>query len=455
MDRLARLFARLAIFAPTLAILGGCGGGGPSSFVAPPPAASPPPVVHVQTPLEHIVVIVQENRSFDNFFAGYPGTDSRTFGFAHDGKRVPLRAIGFAPAVGLDHLWNAGITDWAHGKMNGFDKPGEGRRIPPTYMYSYLRHDQIKPYWEMAQQYVIADHMFPTEFGPSFTAHQNLIAGSTEVKPGRSVINLPTLDGKQQRGDCDAAKGTTTDLINTMRQVLRHAGPPPCFTYPSMADTLDDGQVSWKYYSGFWPQGNSTWDAFGAIKKVRYGPDWDRNVTKKPFQILTDVPKGKLPAVSWVIPTPEDSDHPGAGSDRGPSWVATVVDAIGRSSQWKSTAIIIVWDDWGGWYDNVSPPQLDYRGLGIRVPCLIVSAYAKAGYVDHTPYEFGSILKTIEENFGIASIGTTDVRATDMFDAFDFTQKPRAFKPFKAKYPPSDFRFEAPSQLSIPDPGDE
>ncbi|HEY1655776.1 MAG TPA: alkaline phosphatase family protein, partial [Candidatus Tumulicola sp.] len=291
MTRIVRSFACTAFLAAFPWILGGCGGGSPSAAL-PQAQTTSPPIQHVDTPLQHIVIIVQENRSFDNLFAGYPGTDSRTYGFTHDGRKLALRAIGFWPAAGLDHLWNAGITDWAHGKMNGFDKPGDGKPLPPTYMYSYVKREQVRPYWDMAHQYVIADQMFPTEFGPSFTAHQNLIAGSTEVRPGESVINLPSLDGKQQRGDCDAAKGTTTDLINSLRHVLRHAGPPPCFTYPSMADTLDAGNVSWKYYSGFWPQGNSTWDAFGAIKKVRYGADWNRNVTKKPLQILTDAPKG-------------------------------------------------------------------------------------------------------------------------------------------------------------------
>lgn len=437
-----------------VAALAGCGGG-TSASPALPAGGSPPPVKSVVTPLKHIVVIVQENRSFDNFFAGYPGADAPTFGYTHTGAKVRLKQITFWPAAGLDHLWKAGIGDWANGKMNGFDLPGIGRQLPPLYMYSFVKRAQVQPYWDMAGQYVLADHMFPTEFGPSFTAHQNLIAGSTEIKPGFSVINLPTLDGLQQRGDCDAEKGTTTDLINTQREVLKHAGPPPCFTYPSMADAMDPANVSWKYYSGFWPSGNSTWDAFGAIKKVRYGPDWTRNVTTKNGEILKDAPSGNLPAISWVIPTPKDSDHPGTGSDTGPSWVAAVVNAIGEGPDWDSTAIIVVWDDWGGWYDDAKPPQLDYRGLGIRVPCMIISPYAKTHYVDHTQYEFGSILKTMEEVFGMESIGTTDVRSQDMLGAFDFKQQPRAFKKIASKYPPSHFKNEARSKLLIPDPGDE
>ncbi len=428
--------------------------GGPSSSTPLPGGPTPSPV-YPPVPLKHIVIIVQENRSFDNLFAGYPGADAPTYGYLHTGAKVALKQIEFWPPARLNHLWKAGIQDWAGGAMNGFDLPGVGQPLPPLYMYAYLQHAQVKPYWDMANQYVLADHMFPTEFGPSYTAHQNLIAGSTEIQKGEAVINLPTLDGEVQRGDCLAPKGTTTDLVNTQRQVLRNAGPPPCFTYPSMADSMDAANVSWKYYSGFWPTGGSTWDAFGAIKKVFYGPDWDRNVTKKPFQILDDAPKGALPAISWVIPTPKDSDHPGVGSDTGPSWVAAVVNAIGQGPDWNTTAIIVVWDDWGGWYDDAKPPQLDYRGLGIRVGCLIVSPYAKKHYVTHTPYEFGSILKTLEMVFKLPSIGTTDVRATDMLDAFDFSQKPRAFVKIQSKYPPSHFKHEGASKLLIPDPGDD
>jgi phospholipase C len=134
--------------------------------------------------------------------------------------------------------------------------------------------------------------------------------------------------------------------------------------------------------------------------------------------------------------------------------VASVVNAIGESSNWPTTAIIIVWDDWGGWYDNAVPPQLDFRGLGIRVPCLIISPYAKQGYVTHVQYEYGSILHFIEEvnglgNIGPVSEGYTDGRATSLDDAFDFTQMPRSFTPIPSKYPISHFLHEPPSNEPV------
>ena len=165
---------------------------------------------------------------------------------------------------------------------------------------------------------------------------------------------------------------------------------------------LDDAKVSWKIYAtkvldaGFW-------EPFEAIKYVRYGPDWSTNIIAPQTQVLNDAANGHLAAVSWVTPSKEDSDHPAAVSDKGPSWVASIVNAVGESSYWPTSAIIVVWDDWGGFYDNAPPPQLDYRGLGIRVPCLIISPYAKHGYVSHVQYEYGSILRFIEEVYGLLS----------------------------------------------------
>ena len=168
------------------------------------------------------------------------------------------------------------------------------------------------------------------------------------------------------------------------------------------------------------------WNAFDAIKKVRDGADW-ANVVSPETAVFDDVKLNQLPAVSWVVPCGRNSDH-AAGTDNGPSWVAAVVNAIGKSPAWSTTAIIVVWDDWGGYYDHVPPAFLDDQGgLGFRVPMIVVSPYAKQGYVAHTQYEFGSLLKFVEETFDLGSLGTTDVRANNINDAFNFKQKPRPF----------------------------
>jgi phospholipase C len=290
--------------------------------------------------------------------------------------------------------------------------------------------------------------MFPTEWGGSFTAHLDLIAGTTLLSPNLAEADNPSA----QPWDCDAPVGTTTNTWNSNRGYGNGTGPFPCFTqFSTMADTLDAAGVSWKYYC---PEpsdyGAKLWTSFGAIKSIRYGADWSKVVTPQ-TNVLTDIASGALPAVSWVIPDWLDSDHPGNQSGTGPSWVASVVNAVGQSPYWKSTAIVVLWDDWGGWYDHDVPPQLDFLGLGYRVPMLVISPYAKKGYVDHTQFEFGSILKFQENVFSLPSLGFTDQRATGLSDAFDFSQKPRAFQKIPCKYPPSHFINEGPSNQPVDD----
>jgi phospholipase C len=401
--------------------------------------------------LQHIVVIIQENRSFENFFAGYPGADAPTYGYAlKNGKRVKIRlqAITF-DGPDLDHNWYASIVDWDNGRMDGFDAFGRAPPNPPNPAYSYVKKELIAPYWAMAQQYVLLDHLFPTEFGGSFTAHLTLIAGTDNLSPTTAEVDFPSA----LPDDCDSPPGTHSDVLNSHRK-KSYDGPFPCFTqFNTIAKTLDDAKVSWKIYATHVLDAGM-WEPFEAIKSVRYGPDWSHDIIAPQKRVITDAKDGNLAAVTWVTPTTKDSDHPAYFSDRGPSWVSSVVNAIGKSRYWKSSAIIVLWDDWGGWYDNVPPPQLDFRGLGIRVPCLIISPYARKGYVDPVEHEYGSILKLIEQMFDLPPLGSqadgyTDTRASGLLGAFDFTQKPRPFVPIRAKYPASAFLAEPPSDQPV------
>ncbi|MBV8374295.1 MAG: hypothetical protein JO302_02190, partial [Candidatus Eremiobacteraeota bacterium] len=319
---------------------------------------------------------------------------------------------------------------------------------PPAgdYPYAYLDHAEIAPYRQMASQYTLVDHLFPTEFGTSFTAHQDLIAGTTRIDPTHSLVNIPF----NLPWGCDAPGGTYTELVNTQKQITQN-GPFPCFDqYPTIADRLDAAKVSWKYYApstGVFA--GQVWSAFSAIRRVYFGPDWNKVVSPETIA-LTDPQNGALPAVSWVIPDLQWSDHAVTTSNLGPSWVGDVVNAIGKSKYWNSTAIVVLWDDWGGWFDNARPPQISYVGLAERVPCIIISPYARKGYVSQTQYEFGSILKFIEETFGLGSLGTTDVRAHSLADSFNFGQAPRAFVPIATKYPASFF-ISQPQARTAPD----
>ncbi len=438
-----RAFLPVAIVALVLA---GCGGGSSSS-----PSSGPlPPLPPAKKGkyFTHVVIVVQENRTFDNLFATFPGADGTTTGELHDGSRIPLKEHDLYDSVSPNTGHPSWTTGYNHGRMNGFDLINFGP-FPGTALYQYVNPAQIQPYWSLARQYVLADHMFQTQGTGSFTAHQDLIAGGAMIDKSKSLIDFPT----QSPWGCDAPNGTSTTLITANDEYLANDGPFPCLGYRTLRDTLDNKGVTWRYYA---PEighsfGGDLWNAFGAIEAVRHGPEWSTNVTWPETNVFKDVSNDSLPAVSWVIPDFQNSDHPAATGDAGPSWVAQVVNSIGQSSAWDTTAIIIVWDDWGGWYDHVKPPgQYRFGGLGFRVPMIVISPYAKRGYIAHAPYEFGSIVQLVEDNWGLPRLGTTDVRAASFInDAFNFNQAPRAFVPIAAPLSRSYFEHERPSNKPV------
>ncbi|MEO6834689.1 MAG: alkaline phosphatase family protein [Candidatus Tumulicola sp.] len=410
-------------------------GGSGRSLPAPQRARAANKPAASSGPIQHIVIMIQENRSFDDFFATFPGADGATTGKRHNGKIIPLKEQTLA-GLDINHTWHDYVRDYDSGNMDGFDLSYIGQQPAGTYPYQYVNPAQIAPYWTIARQYALADHMFQTQGSGSFTAHQDLIAGGTAIDPYDSLVDTPS---SSLFWGCDAPPSTTTSLITTGGQYLLDQGPFPCLTYPTgtLRDLLDAQKVSWKYYTP--PHKQSTagalWNAFAAIAAVRHGLEWATNISIPETNVLSDIATKRLPAVAWVIPDQPDSDHPHRphGIYHGPEWVASVVNAIGTSSYWKTTAIVIVWDDWGGFYDHEPPPFLDTAGgLGFRVPMLVVSPYVPAGTISHTQYEFGSILKFVEGTFNLGSLGTTDARATSISDIFNFNQQPRAFSPIPA-----------------------
>jgi phospholipase C len=241
---------------------------------------------------------------------------------------------------------------------------------------------------------------------------------------------------------CGAPPGNTISLLTEQGVLLPYAGPSPCLTYPTptMGDLMDAAGVTWKYYTPPYVEKTSgaLWNAFAAISEVYNGPDWTTNVSMPECTIFTDITNGALPQVSWVVPEQKNSDHPGGPNsiDNGPKWVGAVVDAVGKSQYWNSTAIVITWDDWGGFYDHEPPAFFDTMGgLGFRVPLIVVSPFVPKGEISHTQYEFGSILKFVEDTFALGSMRTTDVRATSIADMFDLHKAPRRFKKVDAPGP--------------------
>ncbi len=413
-------------------LLLGCGGSGSSPAPAPAPAPVPPPTPSSR--IQHVVVIMQENRTFDNLFNGFPGADTVQSGMSA-GQSVPLQPIPLDQGTDVDHSHTSWWKAWDNGAMDGF---AHAKSYPvPNLPYAYVPQNETVPIWSLAKAYTLGDRMFQSNTGPSFVAHQYMIAGQS----GNADENP---DGNPW--GCDAPSTERVKLLGPNGTDL--PGVYPCFDYQTMADVLDAKSISWHYYA---PAADSTaggfiWSAFQAIRHIRFGPDWTSNVVSPAPQVLTDIGNGQLAQVTWIVPAEAYSDHAGPGSAaEGPDWVASITNAIGASPYWNSTAIFIAWDDWGGWYDHVNPPQVDAMGLGFRVPLIVVSPYAKHGYISHQPHEFSGFLRYMEEVFNLPNLGTRDVNADDFADCFDYTQTPQPYTPIPVVFTADYFRREPPS----------
>lgn len=394
--------------------------------------------------IDHVVVIVQENRSFDNLFYGYPGADTAVSGKTSNGSVVPLAPISFLAPYDVGHEEINFLQSFDGGKMDKFDlEPigGIGGTSPTTVtatpspypQFGYIPVSERQPYIAMANQYVLADRFFPSQIDSSFTAHQYLIAAQT----GAAVDNP-----EGSVWGCDAASGTTVATLNPDRS--QGSGIFPCFDYATLGDELDTANRTWRYYAP--PvQPIQIWSPYDAIRHTRYGPDWTNNVISPETRVLDDIAAGTLANVTWIAPDFTNSDHPLSNSASGPQWVSSIVDAVGRSAFWSNTAIVVFWDDWGGWYDHVAPPQRDAHGLGIRTPLMVISPYAKNNYVSHVQYETGSIDRFIETIFGLPTLATSDARANDLGDCFKMVPSTTSFAPLGSQRLMQKIRAARPS----------
>ena len=420
--------------------------------------------------IDHIVIVVQENRSFNDLFKGFPGAKTADYGYDTKHHKIALKPIGLSTTWVLEHnsegyylsCNGTGSIPGTHCRMNGFNRETcTPPTCPPDAAYSYVPNteDQAGPYFSMAKQYVLADQMYPSNFdNSSYVSHQYIIAGQAA-----QATNYPDTNW--------GCPGGSTDLIHRIkksppRQSL--SAVPDCFDYNTLGDELDAKDYTWSFYAG--PLGatgagaktcgkgagaepdyeeTGIWSSYQAVKHICYGKDWNNDVFTGPPQFLRDIKGGMLRDVTWITPYCRDSDHPGCytknSGPTGPSWVASVVNAIGESPFWNSTAIFVFWDDSGGFFDPEPPKYVDYDGLGIRIPLIVISPYAKKGFVSHEHYEHGSILEFVEERFGLThlmSSGGTDRRAKKLDGCFNFSQKPRKFVPIKAPYPSDHFIHE-------------
>jgi phospholipase C len=396
----------------------------------PPVTASAPPSGAGK--IEHIVFIVQENRSFDNLFAGYPGADTVASGKNSAGQTIKLQPVSLADQYVIDHSAQAmfaacngtGGLPGTHCRMDGFNRE-LSLGGPPNPEYVYVPHDESKPYFDMAHEWVLADRMFQSHLDESFVSHQYIIAAQAQAS-----VDLPSGKWGCRGGGEDLVFRITQRRTLGMRQ-------PPCYDYTTLGDELDAAGLSWRFYtsragspsSGY----GAVWSGYQAIKHIYEGPDWRKDVITPQTTFITDVRAGALARFTWITPICINSDHVNCGGGFGPSWVTALVDAVGRSKFWNSTAIFVMWDDWGGLYDHVPPPHVDYDGLGFRVPLLVISPYAKKNYVSHVQYETGSVLRFAEDVFGLPRLAASDTRANSpAADCFDFSRPPRRFVPIRA-----------------------
>jgi phospholipase C len=414
--------------------------------------------------IQHVVVIFQENRTPDNLFHDpalmAKGADIASSGLNSSGQTILLTATPLGIGYDLDHKHPAFVAMYDSGKMDGADKiqtncHGSGCVNP---QFKFVQASDVGPYFQMAEQYTFGDRMFQTNQGPSFPAHQFIISGTSAPT---ATSNLFASENTKGGTGCAAPASAFVKLIDPSGK--ESSTTYPCFEHPTLSDELDAKGLSWRYYT---PSSPSIWTGPDAIQHicraqmqngqlVCTGSAWS-NVIMSPKQVLTDIANNQLSAMSWIIPASQNSDHAGGFAANGPSWVASIVNAIGSSSYWSNTAIIITWDDWGGWYDHVPPPQVVNDGTswgsgyvyGFRVPLIVVSPYARAGYISHVTHDFGSVLNLIEQVFGLHSLGYADAHADDLSDCFNFNQTPLPFQtiraPLSAEYflndptPPSD-----------------
>jgi phospholipase C len=424
---------------------GGDGGAGDGGTQTPGPDR--------EAPIEHVIFLVKENRSFDHYFGAYPGADGATEGGTiadcdastyEDGPVVDLRPAPLILPHDLGHAFAPGLYSINGGKMNGFNCVPLGED-----MTGYTQHSRetLPAYWAYADRFVLADRFFTSMFGPTFPEHLYTVAAqahgivdnkTTTDTPG-NYCDDPTevtkrfpvedLSRRDVRTIMRLERDITAEVPDQLIRIAAYwESTPTCIDIEVLPDLLEREGISWKYYAN----ADSWMNALQAVEHVRFGPMWKK--VQPPERFLTDVRRGELPSVSWLIP-PEGhpNEHPGSRTNvcEGENWTVEYLNAVMRSEFWPTTAIVIVWDDFGGFYDHVPPPHYDIMGLGPRTPALIISPWTvrgdnpDGGSIDSTVYEFSSVLRFIEDLHRLKPMTERDRNADPLSGAFDFRQEPR------------------------------
>jgi phospholipase C len=405
------------------------------------PFVSVPPGSGSAGKIQHIVFIIKENRSFDQYFGTFPGADGATTGKLHTGQVVTLGHTPDPPKHDMGHEWTDSHGDVDAGNMDRFDLELTCSVNGDLQCMTQLYQSDIPNYWSYALNYALADEAFSSVQSGSYPAHLAMVAANN-----LEVLDNPRSSVGAQWG-CDALAGTTVPYMNTNYVVSTEF---PCFSNTTLGDLADQAGVSWKAYSALSGQSGYIYNPYRSFSNIFYGEDWGTKVVPI-ANFISDAKSGQLPAITWLTPPSNDTDHPPSGACVGENWTVQQINAImqGPAAQWQSTVIFLAWDDFGGFYDHAPPPYRDVYGLGIRVPFLILSPYAVKG-VYHTEIEFASVLRYMEETFNLPSLGGADTIANDLQDAFNYTQKPLptlVLKQRKCPAPAADAQPYNPEEL--------
>jgi phospholipase C len=361
--------------------------------------------------IEHIVLVVKENRTFDHYFGTFPGVFGTRFGRLSTGQLVRLnQAEDLTPDI--DHTYESAVLAIHEGAMDRFDLI-PGAAVDGQYLsYCQFTEEDIPNYFAYARNFVLADGFFSSLTGPSFPNHLYTVGAQS----GGAISNPEHVAS----WGCDSPEEARVDVLDAEGNITPEY---PCFDFQTLADSLQARGISWKYYAPRPGQSGYIWSILNAIAHIRRTPLWEEHV-RPVEEFAQDALHGELPAVSWLVADRPESEHPPDSVCKGENWTVEQINAVMQGPVWNTIVVFLTWDDFGGFYDHVGPPVVDNVGFGPRVPLLVISPWAKPGYICRATMEFSSILKFVEKRFELDPLTRRDKIANDMLDCFDFSQSP-------------------------------
>ncbi|MGZ5292356.1 MAG: alkaline phosphatase family protein [Actinomycetota bacterium] len=384
-----------------------------------PSVDDPTPSIDTNTPIKRVIYVMLENRSFNNLFGKFPGVTGTTVGVEYGNEKPLIPCPDWLPGD-LPHDRAAYLNCVNGGKLDGFGTGIYGS----TYAYTQFDEPQIPNYWLWAKEFAISDNFFASAAGPSYGNHYYFIAGQSGgvIDNPENIETRVDGDKKYKSWGCDAIGDDVFVFVkDDQGNLTKH---DTCFTFKTVGEQLSEIDVDWAYYSAVPGQVGYFWNAYNGIANVFHTDMWHEHV-RPVDRLVQDIEAGSLPPVTWVTPRFELSDHPPFSTGHSHNWITDIVNAVMKSPEWEHTAIFLTWDEWGGFYDPVMPPEVDPVGLGIRVPLLTISPYTRRGVIDDELGEFSTPLRFIADNWGLEYL-TPRIANTHNFEhVFDFSKKPR------------------------------